>query len=285
MNTSESADELVKICIEGVDRILRISGVGAKNIAMMLIAMSKENTQTMGKTRLTNMIKSGKPVSIFTIKAEDLKKFSQEAKRYGILYSALANTKNSKIDGMVDIMVRDEDAVKLNRIAERFNFTDVAIIKEECEKEKQEKTQDSLQESTKSEMEKRIDDIMPISKGEQEKIPSSNPKEAEEESLFAISSNTKLKEKNRIENFNHKEKKSVKSELQEIEHELKSKEEMIEKQEVQVDKQVKNKEKQRGGKRYKEREEKQKGKHYKQPKHLDTVQKSRKSKNRGRSKV
>lgn len=108
MNTSESADELVKIYLEGVETVLRISGTGAKNIAMALIAMSKERTQTKGKTRLTNMLKSGKSLDIFTIKAEDLKKFSQEAKKYGILYCALANKRNNKIDGMVDIMVRED---------------------------------------------------------------------------------------------------------------------------------------------------------------------------------
>ena len=133
MNTSESADELVKIYLEGVETVLRISGTGAKNIAMALIAMSKERTQTKGKTRLTNMLKSGKSLDIFTIKAEDLKKFSQEAKKYGILYCALANKRNNKIDGMVDIMVREEDGAKLNRISERFNFKDVATIKEEYE--------------------------------------------------------------------------------------------------------------------------------------------------------
>ena len=139
MNTSESADELVKIYLEGVETVLRISGTG-----------SKERTQTKGKTRLTNMLKSGKSLDIFTIKAEDLKKFSQEAKKYGILYCALANKRNNKIDGMVDIMVREEDGAKLNRISERFNFKDVATIKEEYEKSKQDKVNINIEEKPKS---------------------------------------------------------------------------------------------------------------------------------------
>ena len=32
---------------------------------------------------------------------------------------------------MVDIMIKEEDAGKMNRIAERFNFKDVATIKKE----------------------------------------------------------------------------------------------------------------------------------------------------------
>lgn len=280
MNTSESADELVKICIDGMDRFLRISGVAAKNIAVMLIAMSKENKQTKGKTRLNNMLKSGKPLDIFTIKAEDLKKFSQEAKRYGILYCALANKRNNKIDGMVDIMVREEDGAKLERISERFNFKDVATIKDAYEKSKQER---ATEKKAKSEDEQFIDDIMPKEKEEQKEIPSNNTKETEEKSQSEISSNIKSKDK--VEN-SKENKKSVKQELKEIEQELKSKEEQnVETPEIPVNN-TKVKDKEKGGKRYKEKSEKHKGKRYKEPKHLDNTPKSKKTKNKtkGRSK-
>ena len=57
------------------------------------------------------------------MRTEDLLKFSKEAKRYGILYCALRD-KNDK-DGMSDIMVRAEDAGKINRIVERFSLATV----------------------------------------------------------------------------------------------------------------------------------------------------------------
>ena len=121
------------------------------------------------------MIKSMgfKPLKIFTIRAEDLKKFSQEAKKYGVLYCALADKKNSKIDGMVDIMVREEDASKMNRIAERFNFRDVASIKRELEQEMNKTNSQEVVEIAKSEEDQFIDDIMPKPKEElQQEIPS-----------------------------------------------------------------------------------------------------------------
>ena len=117
MNTSDSAEEFVRIYIEVIDKAIRITGVGAKNIGAMLIALAKDKQKIKGKTRLNNMLKAGKPLQIFTIKSEDLKKFSQEAKKYGILYCALANKRNNKIDGMVDNMVREEERAKLNRIS------------------------------------------------------------------------------------------------------------------------------------------------------------------------
>lgn len=280
MNTSESADELVKIYLEGVETVLRISGTGAKNIAMALIAMSKERTQTKGKTRLTNMLKSGKSLDIFTIKAEDLKKFSQEAKKYGILYCALANKRNNKIDGMVDIMVREEDGAKLNRISERFNFKDVATIKEEYEKSKQDKVNINIEEKPKSEEEQFIDDIMPKDKEKQKDIPSNNTKETEKKNLSEISSDTKLEDK--VENFKD-EKQSVRKELKEIEQELKAKEQETTSPEIQADI-IRAKTKEKNGKRYKEKETKSKGKRYKEPKHLDNTSKKSKKKSKGRSK-
>lgn len=281
MTSSDSAEELIKIYLDGVEVALRIAGTGAKNIGAMLIAMSKEKSQTRGKARLGNMIKSGKPLSIYTIKAEDLKTFQQEAKRYGILYCALVSKKNTKIDGMVDIMVRDEDAAKLNRIAERFNFKDIATIKKEYEMSKQEKVGKDIQEKTKTADEQFIDDIMPKSKEEKE-IPSNNTKETEEKNLSEISSNTKSKDKVESSNDN---KKSVKKELKEIEQELKAKEQKdIEVQELPSNTLVKDKEQE--NKHYKEKEQKHKGKRYKEPKHLDNTPKAKrkKSKSKGRSK-
>ena len=67
MNTADSAEEIVKIYLEGVEMSLRVTGTAAKNIAMMLIAMSKEKQATRRKTRLTNMLKTNKPIKIFTI--------------------------------------------------------------------------------------------------------------------------------------------------------------------------------------------------------------------------
>lgn len=73
---------------------------------------------------------------------------------------------------MVDIMVREEDASKINRIAERFNFKDIATIKKELEQEKEIKNPDNSQnEVLKSEDEQFIDDVLPKPR-EQKEIPS-----------------------------------------------------------------------------------------------------------------
>ena len=280
MNSSDSAEEFVKICLDGIDHAIRIMGVGAKKIGAMLIALSKEKKQTKGKTRLTNMLKTGKPLQIFTIKAEDLKKFSQEAKKYGILYCALANKKNSKIDGMVDILVRDEDSPKINRIADRFNFRSVASVKKDLENEKQEKQNNlKVDEKIKTEEEKFIDDVMPKDMEKSINSPSKDTKDTEEKNLLEPSLNTKLKDK--VKN-SEVDKKSVREELKNIENELKEKEFKHEKQKFEFNL-LKNKRKNKKQDLIKENNEIKKGKHFKPPRHLDNSKRKKKRRRKERS--
>ena len=164
MNTADPAQEVVSIYIEVLKEGFKITGVASKHIAVMLYTMMKDKKQTKGKTRLTNMLKTGKSLKIFTIKAEDLKKFSQEAKKYGVLYCALADKKNSKIDGLVDILVREEDASKVNRIAERFNFADVATIEKELELQKEKERNEPKQQKTKAKASDLSEDSFRITK-------------------------------------------------------------------------------------------------------------------------
>ena len=61
MNTSDSAEEFVKLYIDAIDKAIRITGVGAKNIGVMLLALTKNKQKMKGRTRLNNMLKTGKP--------------------------------------------------------------------------------------------------------------------------------------------------------------------------------------------------------------------------------
>ena len=71
------------------------------------------------------MLKSGKELKVYTITQKDLAKFSQEAKRYGVLYCVLKDRKNSDPNAAVDIIARAEDASKIQRITERFKLMTV----------------------------------------------------------------------------------------------------------------------------------------------------------------
>ena len=142
MNTGgEAAEQIVRMSLEGFEVAARITGAGAKNIAILLYSILKEEQKTKGKARLTNMLRSGKELKVFTVKSGDLKKFTQEAKKYGVLYCVLADSKNKDPNAEVDVIARAEDASKISRIVERFSLAsvDTASIVTEAEKSKGEK--------------------------------------------------------------------------------------------------------------------------------------------------
>ena len=136
----DAAEQVVRLSLEGVEVAAKITGNGAKNIALLLYAALKEEQKTKGKTRLTNMLKSGKELKVYTITQKDLAKFAQEAKRYGVLYCVLKDKNNKDPNAAVDIIARAEDASKIQRIIERFklaavNRADVAL---DIQKDKEE---------------------------------------------------------------------------------------------------------------------------------------------------
>lgn len=126
MNTGgEAAEQIVRMSLEGFEVAAKITGAGAKNIAILLYSILKEEKKTKGKARLTNMLRSGKELKVFTVKRGDLQKFTQEAKKYGVLYCVLADRKNKDPGAEVDVIARAEDASKISRIVERFSLASV----------------------------------------------------------------------------------------------------------------------------------------------------------------
>jgi hypothetical protein len=128
--------------LEGGEVAVRLAGSGAKELAMLLYAILKDQKKTKGKTRLTSMLRSGKELKVFAVKDTDLQRFCKEAKKYGVLYCVLKD--RDATDGITDVMVRAEDASKINRIFERFQLSkvDMASIKSEIERSRREKGKD-----------------------------------------------------------------------------------------------------------------------------------------------
>ena len=123
--SSDAAEQIVRISLEGMEVALKISGQGAKLAAVRIAAALSEEQKTRGKTRLTAMLKSGKPLKVYEIQQKDLKTFAQEARRYGVLYTVLKDKDNHADDATIDIISRVEDASKIQRITERFGLNTV----------------------------------------------------------------------------------------------------------------------------------------------------------------
>ena len=159
-NGADAADQIVNMSLKGIEVLAKITGLGAKNLATYLYAVLKDQKKTKGKTRLEGLLRSGKELKVFAVKNEDLRKFTEEAKRYGVLYCALRDKKS--LDGICDIMVRTEDASKINRIVERFKLAtvDTASIKSEIQKSRAAKQEEKAPAEKGTPAEKSADDFV-----------------------------------------------------------------------------------------------------------------------------
>lgn len=127
MNSADTADQMMKMTLEGIEVAaeigLKAGGTAAKSLAVTLYAILTDNKKIKGRTNLDNILKSGKELKVFAIHHSDLEKFCTEAKHYGVLYSVLKEKNNT--DGIVDIMVRAEDASKISRMVDKFDLATI----------------------------------------------------------------------------------------------------------------------------------------------------------------
>lgn len=138
MTTSgEAADQVVKMMLEGTEVMIRLSGSGAKHTAVLLYSILREQKKTKGAARLATMLRSGKPLRVYTFNGSDLEKFKDCAKQYGVLYTILKE--KDKTGGVFDVLVKAEDENKLARIVERFGLAqvDTASLRAELERERE----------------------------------------------------------------------------------------------------------------------------------------------------
>lgn len=132
--SGDAAEQVVRMSLETGEAAIKLAGAGAKEIAVMLYAILRDQKKTRGRARLESMLRGGRELKVFAVKDGELQKFCQEARKYGVLYCVLKD--RDATDGITDIMVRAEDAGKINRIFERFQLStvDMASVRQDIEK-------------------------------------------------------------------------------------------------------------------------------------------------------
>ena len=126
----ETAELVVKEGIQITESAVKLAGLGAKNLAALLIAIAKDNPKLSGKTGLKRLIQDGEELTFFSVKQEDLKGFQMESKRYGVLFYPVINKVEKT--GTVEIMAKAKDAKQINRIFERMGYP--APVREDAAK-------------------------------------------------------------------------------------------------------------------------------------------------------
>lgn len=65
MNTGgDAAERLVRDSLMITEEAVKLAGLGAKNLAALLVALAKEEEKTHGPTRLTRLLRSGEELKL-----------------------------------------------------------------------------------------------------------------------------------------------------------------------------------------------------------------------------
>lgn len=243
--SSESAEQFIRLYLDGMEFALKITGSATQNIMGILYAISKE--RKINKENLKRMLTEDKSIKFFEIKKSDMKIFAKEAKNYGVNYTLVKNkTKSNTNDKneLVDIMIMEKDAPKVNRIVTRFNLT--TTEKGKIEKEGEKRIEDIQKEQVAEQIQETevappkvddamIDDIFGEVNAEEKKqenmqSPSQSQTEQTKESQLENSSMQKTQLDGETKNTN---KPSVKEDLKKCAEEVKA-EEKIRKAEKNV---------------------------------------------------
>lgn len=64
-NGGDAAEQVVRLSLEGFEVAAKLSGSAAKNVALLLVSVLKQEQKTKGKARLTNMMMLSRLVDTF----------------------------------------------------------------------------------------------------------------------------------------------------------------------------------------------------------------------------
>ena len=119
--SAEAADLVVKEGLQATETAVKLAGSGIKNVAALLLALSKQDYKVIGQASAARLARDPNPPAVVQIRAEDLSRFRKmAAKQYGVLY--LPVRKRGDDSGLITIVSTQTYAANLNCIMEELGY-------------------------------------------------------------------------------------------------------------------------------------------------------------------
>ena len=129
---AQAAQTVVNAGLKTAEMTGRTAVATGKTVVAFVAALIKikSNQKTAGLTKLKKLQRQGKELTVFQIQESDQKEFRKLSKEYGVLFTAV---KNSRTDnGTIEIIAKAEDVALINRTMERLGYP--APIREDAPK-------------------------------------------------------------------------------------------------------------------------------------------------------
>ena len=179
MNPSgDAAETMFRMVLQGTEVMIKLTGSGAKNLAALLYRYSQGDKRLKGAINLNKLLKSGDELTIVRINQKELAEFKTLAKKYGVLFSAVRDTRSN--DGMCDVFFKKKDYAKVEHVVGKMNLTGLSVDKEPTfnnpDKEYDTVMDENGEQQLKKEPQQRSGSDMPSSKSQTRKKPADIPR-------------------------------------------------------------------------------------------------------------
>lgn len=118
--SGEVADLVVKEGLQATESAVKLAASGMKNVAALLLAISREDFKVVGKANVRRLAKEPDAPTVARIKVEDMKQFHSLAKEYGVLYF-IAKKKGVESDTL-DVISTEKYAANLNAVFQAMGY-------------------------------------------------------------------------------------------------------------------------------------------------------------------
>lgn len=118
--SGETADLMVREGVQVTEEAIKLAGVGLKNVAALLLAISRQDYKVVGKTTSKRLARDPAPAEVVQIKKEDIPRFEKLAKQYGVLYFFVHKKGNEH--GMTNVVSNANYAPQLNAVMEELGY-------------------------------------------------------------------------------------------------------------------------------------------------------------------
>ena len=139
-------EQLMYVTFQGIELALRLSGSGIKNLAQLIIAASKDDgrlNMRRGEVRdVASLLRENKPLVTYKIDIDDIKRFRQLSKQYGLLYTVVKDAKSE--DFMCTVILKEEEVPMLNNIIKDMGLQSIFTAKDDKKKTIRQKTPPTL---------------------------------------------------------------------------------------------------------------------------------------------
>lgn len=148
----EPAEQMVSIMFQGIELTLRLGGEGIKTLAQMIYASTlKESNLNMrsGRVRqIAQLLRENKPLTTDVIPLNKVSQFKKQAKKFGILYALVKDTKSK--DEMCTVIIKEEESSLLNDLLHSMDLKGINTRYVSDDKKKEYPSKKASRDSKKS---------------------------------------------------------------------------------------------------------------------------------------